>query len=146
MCAEEETSVSIELRQQEKYRFLVDFGLQKAPPLEVDEDPPLGGNNGPDPSRLLAAATAQCMASSLLFCLEKSRIEVKDLNVRAKAYFGRNEEKRLRITRIELKLNVEVPNNEKANVERCKTIFDKYCTVSQSIKRGIPIDFTIDFN
>ncbi|MEM2839429.1 MAG: OsmC family protein [Thermoplasmata archaeon] len=145
MCAEE-AGISIELRQQEKYRFLVDFGLPKARPLEVDEDPPLGGNSGPDPSRLLAAAAAHCMASSLLFCLEKSRIDVRDLNVIAKAYFGRNEENRLRITRIELQLNVKVPDSEKASAERCKTIFDKYCTVSQSIKRGIPIDFKIDFN
>jgi len=145
MCADE-MSVSVELQQQEKYRFIVDFGLPKAHPLEVDEDPPLGNNSGPDPSRLLAAAAAHCMASSLLFCLEKSRIDVKGLNVRAKAYFGRNEDKRLRIARIELRLNVEIPENEKANIERCRTIFEKYCTISQSIKSGIPIDVMIDVN
>jgi uncharacterized OsmC-like protein len=143
MCADE-MSVTVELKQKDRYRFLADFGLPNVPPLEVDEDPPLGCNSGPDPSRLLAVAVAHCMVSSLLFCLEKSRIGVKGIDARAKAYFGRNEENRLRINRIELKITAEIPDNEKANIDRCKSIFEKYCTVSQSIRSGIPIEYSLD--
>lgn len=143
MCAEE-SSVTVELRQQDRYRFLVDFDLPNVPPLQVDEDPPLGKSSGPDPSRLLGAAVAQCMASSLLFCLEKSRIEVRGINARAKIHFGRNEENRLRIVRIDLGMTADIPDKMKANIERCKAIFEKFCTVSQSIRSGIPINFSLD--
>ena len=68
----EESNVVVELQQQDGYRFSVDFKLPNTPLLEVDEDPPLGKNSGPDPSRLLAAAVAHCMVSSLIFCLDRN--------------------------------------------------------------------------
>lgn len=145
MCAEE-SNVVVELRQQDRYRFSVDFRLPNAPLLEVDEDPPLGKNSGPDPSRLLAAAVAHCMASSLIFCLEKSRIDLRGLSARAKAYFGRNEENRLRIVRIDLEMDADIPEKDRARVDKCKSIFEKFCTVSQSVQSGIPIHFSVNMH
>ncbi|MDO8346287.1 MAG: hypothetical protein Q7S85_00145 [Rugosibacter sp.] len=64
-------TVSITIRQEEGYKFLVDFGAG-LPPLIADEPEPLGGGEGPDPSHILLAGVANCLAASLLFALKNS--------------------------------------------------------------------------
>jgi len=136
--------VTVRLKQQERYRFSVDFGFEDVGEFLVDEDPPLGKAEGPDPSRLLGAAIAHCMLSSLLYCLDKSRSKVDNLEATANVNFGRNEENRLRINSIDLDIRAKVPDTEISKIERCKGIFDKFCTVSQSVQKGIPIKFDLN--
>lgn len=125
------------------YRFEIDFGLDGAERLLMDEDPPHGHNEGPDPSRLLAASIAHCTLSSLLFCMEKSRATVKSIEATAKIKFGRDENKRQRITGVEMIARISVPDSDKAKLERCLPIFRDYCTVTESVKRGIPVSTEI---
>jgi uncharacterized OsmC-like protein len=137
--SEEESEVEVRLTQIKDYSFKIDFGLDDVAPLIGDEDPPLGRNAGPDPSRLLGAAIAQCTLSSLLFCMQKSRADVKGMKAIARLRFGRNEEKRLRITGIKLMIDANVSESDRPKLERCLPIFQDFCTVSQSVKAGIPI-------
>jgi uncharacterized OsmC-like protein len=137
--SEGQEEVEIKLTQIEGYSFKIDFGLAGAATLICDEDPPLGKNTGPDPSRLLGAAVAQCMLSSLLFCMQKSRADVNGLAASALLHFGRNERKRLRITGIDVNIQIDVPDTERDKLRRCFPIFQDFCTVSQSIETGIPI-------
>ncbi len=58
---------SVQLRLLDGYKFEIDFG--DAGHLFSDEPPPLGEGEGPNPSRLLAAAVANCLAASLLFAV-----------------------------------------------------------------------------
>ena len=60
---------SVQLRLLDGYKFEIDFG--DAGQIWSDEPPPLGGGEGPNPSRLLAAAVANCLAASLLFAVRK---------------------------------------------------------------------------
>ena len=56
------------------YQFLVSFGdLTDDAPLIVDEPPPLGGNAGPSPPALLAAAAV----ARLQFAKKQSRLETR---------------------------------------------------------------------
>ena len=57
------------LEQQDDYAFLIRFDTPGAAPLLSDEPEPLGRGTGPNPSRLLAAAVANCLSASLLFAL-----------------------------------------------------------------------------
>jgi uncharacterized OsmC-like protein len=139
----EEKEYTVKVTRIDGYRFEVDFGLGGAAKLLVDEDPPLGRNEGPDPSRLLAASMIHCTLSSLLFCMEKSKAKVNGLEASAKIRFGRDEDKRLRIIGIDMVANVSVPKGDKARLERCKSIFQDYCTVTQSVKKGIPMSTEI---
>ena len=137
--SEDESEFEVRLTQIEGHSFKIDFGLDGVAPLIGDEDPPLGKNTGPDPSRLLGAAVAQCTLSSLLFCMQKSRADVRGLTATARLRFGRNEEKRLRITGIDLRIDVNASESERSKLERCLPIFQDFCTVSQSVKAGIPV-------
>jgi len=137
--SKDESEFEVRLTQIEGYSFMIDFGLNGVAPLIGDEDPPLGNNTGPDPSRLLGAAVAQCTLSSLLFCMQKSRAELRGLNATAIVRFGRNEKNRLRITGIDLKIDADISKSERSKLERCLPIFQDFCTVSQSVKTGIPV-------
>jgi organic hydroperoxide reductase OsmC/OhrA len=131
--------VTIRLHQLEGYRFEVDWGL---PPLHnavLDEPPPTGSGKGPNPSRLVAAAVAQCLCSSLLLCIEKSRGKCEDLEAAATVQIQRNEKGRWRISKIIVTLDPRVPAEHGDILERCKGIFEDYCIATESVRKGIEV-------
>src|SRR5512135_3773031 len=93
------------LRQESGFRFANDFGAG-LPVLYSDEPAPLGTGTGPSPSQLLAAAVGNCLAASLLFALRKFKQQAEPIRATALAREGRNEEKRLRIQRIEVRIDL----------------------------------------
>ncbi|PKO84859.1 MAG: peroxiredoxin [Betaproteobacteria bacterium HGW-Betaproteobacteria-11] len=130
--------VTITVTQQENYKFLVDFGSGLSP-LLADEPEPLGGGEGPDPSRILLAAVANCLAASLLFALKKFKQDAGRITATATATTGRNENNRLRITQIDVSLNFSRPGAAIEHLDRIIGQFDEFCTVSQSVRQGIPL-------
>jgi organic hydroperoxide reductase OsmC/OhrA len=129
----------VELARLDGYRFRVDFGDPAIPPLVVDEGPPLGQGTGPNPSRLLATALANCLAASLVFCLAKSRVEVGKLRARATGSYVRNEANRLRIGRIDVELHPELPASDPARVAKCLELFEDFCVVTASVRKGLAV-------
>jgi len=141
---DDEKEYAIKVTWLEGYKFEIDFGLDAAVKVFVDEDPPQGRNEGPDPSRMLAASIVHCTLSSLIFCIEKSRGRINSLNGEAFIRFGRDENGRLRINEIRIAGYVSVPEEDKAKLNRCLPIFQKYCTVTESVKKGISVSTEIN--
>ena len=83
----EQPQFSVELRLLDGYKFEIDFG--EAGQLFSDETPPLGEGTGPNPSRLLAAAVANCLAASLLFAV--TTVSAADKTVTNKLYSEKGE-------------------------------------------------------
>lgn len=137
--SEEEGRFTIHLEQLEDYQINVRFDWKKAADLLMDEPPPLGGTAGPNASRLLAAAAANCMTASLLYCLAKDSPPSHSVRTEASCVLVRNERKRARIGRMEVKLVVSDALAESARFNRCKDLFEDFCVVSSSIRQGIPI-------
>lgn len=134
----------VQLERLDGYRFRVDFGEAGVPPLEVDEGPPLGKGAGPNPSRLLATALADCLSASFVFCLSRSKIEVGRLSTSATGTYVRNEEKRLRIGRIDVVLRPELPGSDPAKVQRCLELFEDFCVVTASVRKGLPVGVRVE--
>lgn len=135
---------TIHLEQQEGYEINVRFDWKQAADLLMDEAPPVGGASGPNASRLLAAAAANCMSASLLYCLTKDDPPANSLRTEATCIMVRTENKRLRIGGLEVKLIV---NDELADAKRfgrCKDLFEDFCIVSASIREGIPIKVSVE--
>lgn len=137
--AEEESTFRVTLTLEEGYRFDVDPGIDGARHFHIDETPPLGAGGDASPSRVLASAMASCLASSLLFCLRKSRIEVRGLRVEARGTMVRNERKRLRVGGLHIELFPEVAAGDDERMKRCLDIFEDFCVVTESVRRGIPV-------
>jgi uncharacterized OsmC-like protein len=124
------------------YKFKAEFD-QAIPDLIVDELEPLGENAGPNPTRLLSVAVGHCLSSSLLYCLSRARIKAKNLETTIKSIQERNNEGRLRIGRMEVQVRLCVDEKDRDRVLRCLDVFEKYCTVTQSVIKGIKVTVNV---
>ena len=131
------------LERQEGYRFEATFEGTELAPLVLDEPPPLGAGAGPSPQRLLAAAVGSCLGSSLLFCLQKMRVEVAGLTTRVRGSTERNERNRLRLGGLEVTLTLDAPDADEAKLARCRAAFEDFCTVTASVRSGLDVRVTV---
>ena len=138
-----EKSIVTKLRMISGYQFNVDFDVPYIPNFLVDETKPDGEGSGPNPPRLLAAAVGHCMSSSLIYCLRKARITLRNLETTVKTNLFRNENGKLRISSIDVQISLKVNEEDKTRVNRCLKIFEDYCTVTQSIRKGIAVNVNI---
>lgn len=134
--------VQITLTQQQDYLFMADFG-DGISPLLCDEPPPLGHSQGPSPVQLLAAAVGNCLSDSLLFALRKFKQAPDPIRCEIDAEVGRNAEGRLRVLSMTARLHLGVDAASLAHLDRVLSTFEAYCTVTQSVGQGIPIDVQV---
>lgn len=142
---EDETGVSrivVDLSQQEDYRFDIAFGGDIAV-LAGDEPPPLGSGKGPSPVQLLAAAVGSCLSDSLLFALRKFKQRPDPLRCKVEAVVGRNPDGRLRVLGMKAVLTLGTPAGQLEHLARAVEQFEQFCTVTQSVGQGIPIEVEV---
>lgn len=138
----ETSEFAVQLQLDEGYRFSVDFG-QAFPPLLMDEPEPLGHGEGPNAARVLGAAIGNCLGASLLFCLQRSKMEVKDLRVEVAGTIERNENGRLRVAGVRARLTPGIAAGDRQAIERCLGVFEDYCIVTQSVRKGIDVQVEV---
>jgi uncharacterized OsmC-like protein len=139
-----EKEFTITLERIEGYRFNAGFDVPGMPPIEIDESPPIGEGRGPSPARMLATAVGHCLASSALFCLEKAHVPVDGMTVRVNGAIGRSESGRLRVTGLDVVIEPHVAEEDIPRMRRCLEVFEDYCTVSGSVRQGVPIGVTVE--
>ena len=143
--SQEEKTFQVSLTRGEGFGFHVDFQLEGVEGLEMDEPQPVGRGNGPNASRVLAAAVGNCLAASLLFCLEKSRVPVGSLEARVEGTMRRNEAGRWRIVELNVELRPELDVKEyEKQFQRCLDLYRDFCIISSSIEQGIPIRVSVN--
>ena len=135
---------AVELEQQEGFEFRASFDWPGVAELTLDEPEPLGKRRGPNAARLVAAAVANCLAASLVFCL-KSKFRQNPGPVRAMASgrLERNERGRYRIAAIDVVLSLSEKLGDLPHQERCLEQFEDFCVVTQSIRAGIPVTVSV---
>lgn len=134
---------SLTLTLRDGFEFAADFDQPGVPDLVLDEPPPLGAGHGPNAARVLAAAVGNCLGASLLLCLRKARIEVKELRVSVDGSLVRNERGRLRIGELRVALHPDVPPEQVERMGRCLDIFEDFCIVTESVRQGIDVQVTV---
>ena len=140
-----EKTLTIELERLQDYSFKVDFGREGMEALITDEGEPLGNGAGPNPSMLLAAAMGNCLSSSLLFCLQRARAQIKGMKTKVDVKMTRNERGRWRITEVDVELMPEVDKEYVSQMERCIALYDDFCVVSKSVEKGIPLRVKVNW-
>lgn len=135
-------NASVTITRQSGYQFLVDFG-PSLPQWLADEPAPLGQGTGPAPDHMLLTAVANCLSASLLFALQKFKQDPGALVATATPEVGRNENKRLRIQRIHVQLELGKTAGEIEHLDRVLSQFEEFCTVSMSVRQGIAIDIEV---
>ena len=140
----EDATLSFSISLKDNYAFTVDFGDAGIPPMTIDETPPLGRNEGPNPSRLLASAIAGCLGASLLFCLRKAHIDVPAMRTDVVVTNGRNARGRLRVQKVAVRLAPSVSAEQRERMTRCLEIFEDFCPVTGAVRDGLEVDVQVD--
>lgn len=137
-----ESRVHVRLRQQQDYQFQTHFG-EGVPVLVADEPAPLGQGLGPSPVELLAAAVGNCLSASLLFALRKFKQAPEPIQCDVTAEVGRNEQGRVRVLGLKAVLTLGVAAATLEHLERVLGQFEEFCTVTQSVRQGIPVSVEV---
>lgn len=133
---------TIRITQVDAYVFTVDFGAA-LPALVTDEALPIGGGTGPFPEQVLIAGVANCLCASLVFALGKFRQEGRGVAAEASCRVERNLDGRLRITGIDVRIGLGAAADEMPRIDRVLEQFERFCTVSESVKAGIPVAVSV---
>jgi uncharacterized OsmC-like protein len=145
----EERTYHVSVRLDRGFEFLAEFpDVPGAPALRFDEPAPLGANGGPNAVAVLSAAVGNCLAASLAFCLRRSRMDVEGLTANVTTRVARDEKGRHRIASIDVELapvfgQEAGSHGEHPRFERCGDQFEDFCTVTASVKRGIPVHVSL---
>ena len=133
----------VTLTREDRYRFHVDFGDGSGATLVMDEPAPLGEGSGPSAARVLAASVGNCLSASLLYCLDKARVEATGMRTRVSGSIERNKGGRLRIGSLSVELEPELVDAPPARIARCLEIFEDFCTVTASVRGGLNVDVRV---
>jgi len=134
---------TLELEQLEGYEFKVKFDWDKVPDVLMDEPPPLGGRNGPNASRMLAAAVGNCLSASLLYCLAKADVPSNGVKTSVTCKMIRNEKGRLRVGGMDVRISLAEELGGTTRLKRCLGLFEDFCVVSASVRQGVPIEVDV---
>jgi uncharacterized OsmC-like protein len=103
------------------------------------------GEDLPTTLDYVVAALGGCLTGTLGSALEARPIPIgpNDLSAEVEGYIENIDNKPL-ITRVHVKYHLKVPKGKKAEAERIVGTHDKFCAVSQSLKRGIAVELEAD--
>ena len=134
-------SISIDCIQDSEFR--VKFNDTSYPDLQMDEPPPAGQDRGPNPDRLLAAAVGGCLSASFMFAGNKLRLDMQGMHTEVTVHHTRNEKGRLRIGKIDVEMIPSINDPDPQKLQRCRDLFEDYCVVTQSVRKGIEVAVTV---
>jgi uncharacterized OsmC-like protein len=131
------------MEQLQNFQFKVTFDGEGMAELLLDEPAPIGDGAGPNASRILGAAAANCLSASLLFCLRKARQEPSGLKATITGTHARDDRGRLRVAGFDVVITVAGIDKEAAGTRRCSDLFEDFCVVSAAVRKGIPINVQV---
>ncbi|TFF86428.1 MAG: OsmC family peroxiredoxin [Promethearchaeota archaeon] len=137
--------MKINLRYQGKQQFKADARDFKE--IVIDEPESFHGDNqGPSPIEYFLIGIGSCIASSLVFCLNKEKIKFSNFEVVVEGKLKhKGPNLRLKLVKIIIQINFRVLDDKsKERVEYCMSIFESHCPLSDSIIQSIPIILQIN--
>ena len=140
MSDSENPSFSVDLQLLDGFRFVVDFG--EFGQLVTDEPEPLGEGKGPNPSKLLAASVANCLAASLMFAIRKFKEDPGPVRARVSGQLERVD-RRWRIEAMQVEINLGNDPEAIPHLDRALSQFEDFCVVTQSVREGIDVSVSV---
>ena len=140
----DEKTHHVKVRLARGYEFVAEFADLADPfAIQFDEPAPLGRGRAPSAAAVLGAAVGNCLAASFAFCLRKARIEPADLTANVITHVVRDEKGRHRIGGIDVEITPQFGKDLAPRTERCEALFEDFCTVTASVRHGIPVHVTL---
>ena len=92
---------------------------------------------------MLAAAVGNCLAASMLFASKKAGVPTGEIEASVKLRMVRNENRRIRIGSMQVTLDPKLSPEFLEKAKGVRAIFEDFCTVTQSVKQGIPVEVKV---
>jgi organic hydroperoxide reductase OsmC/OhrA len=147
MRGQPERRFAVHLEHQERYRFISqasEDGVLHGERYASDEPDPVGDNSGPSTPALLGSALGHCLSAALLEALRHAHVDVSDCETDAVAVVIPNEKGLPRIDHVDVTIRPRIPQRSH-KADHCADIFQNYCTVTQSVKRGVDVRVQVEF-
>ncbi|MDA8111019.1 MAG: OsmC family protein [Nitrospiraceae bacterium] len=147
MRGQDERRFKVKMTHQKNYQFLSqasEDGQMHGKPYLSDEPDPVGDNAGPPTPALLGSALGHCLSASLLEALKHSHIDVLGCETEAVVVVKPNTEGLPRIDRVEVTISPLLAESH-PRMKRCEEVFENYCTVTSSVKRGVEVQVIVDW-
>ena len=140
----DERTHHVTVRLARDFEFVADFpDVPEAAALHFDEPAPLGRGRAPNAAAVLGAAVGNCLAASFAFCLRKARLAPTELTAHVTTHIVRNLQGHHRIGSIDVDIVPEFAEANTTRTERCEALFEDFCTVTASVRHGIPVHVTL---
>ena len=133
----------ISIDQVDAYEFRVKFDKEHHPPITIDEPAPLGKDSAPNAARMLAVAIGNCLSASLLFASKRPGLVLGPIHTDVKVEIVKNENRRLRIGKVSVVLDAGLKPEDMEKARAVAAVFEDFCTVTASVRQGIPIEASI---
>ncbi len=142
-----EVKSKVELKLEEKMLFRGNLGKLKVDELYIDLRTERRNDRiGSSPVKLLGLSILSCLAASFEFCIEKKNISLSDLEGRAEVTVARNSKNFWRLKKIDVEIVPKIDNPELLKrIDQCKKLFEQYCIISESLKKGIEINVNLKY-
>jgi organic hydroperoxide reductase OsmC/OhrA len=132
------------LEQDADYAFRVRFDDTTLADLMTDEPPPLGKGEGPNPSRMLVVAVANCLSASMLFAMRKFKNQPGKIVTKATAQLVRNDKGRMRVGHIDVVVRLAEAADVHTHLDRILATFEDYCVVTESVRHGVDVSVKVE--
>lgn len=147
MRGQKERRFIVNLKHESGFRFISqasEDGRLHGNSYVSDEPDPIGEASGPATPALLGSAIGHCLSASLLETLRHAHVEVLGFETEVVTIVKPNEDGLPRIDGVDVQLRPMV-KNQSVDTKRSAEVFEKHCTVSSSLKRGIEIRVNVDW-
>ncbi len=142
----EEKKVKVGVKREEEMLFKCDLGQIKLENLYIDEKNKRESEKiGPNPSRLLGLAVLGCLSASFEFCLKKRNFPLEDLEATAEVTLSRTQKGFWRVKKIDCNIIPKISDPDALKrANQCLKMFEQYCIVTESVRRGIDVNVNVD--
>ena len=146
MRGQAERRFAVSINHESGFRFssqASEDGRNHGIPFASDEPDPVGEASAPSTPALLGAAVGHCLSASLLEALRHAHLEVLSCETETVAVVKPNAGGLPRIDHIEVTIRPSLAGTS-PRVKRCAEVFERYCTVTSSVKEGIAVRVQVD--
>jgi organic hydroperoxide reductase OsmC/OhrA len=71
-------------------------------------------------------------------------VNIREVHTEVKVNYVRNEQGRLRIGKIDVDIQPKFDPAELQKAQRCLELFEDYCVVTQSVRKGIDVSVAVN--
>ena len=114
--------------------------------IQVDEPHAFHGDDrGPSAAEYLAIGVGGCLGTSFAYCLQRVEVQPKAIDVSVDVQLHHPADGQpLSIARMTTSIDVSLEGGEDEDMLKlCAESFKKYCSVSNSVVAGIPVDVQV---